>query len=84
MRFEAIARLDQSEITHLEKIIVILTCLLGVMSCDGTNQVQVVLNLLVPTPEAISVQRMHVNAFPALAVSGMPSHPCNHGIAGSL
>ena len=66
MRFEAVGRLDQSEITHLEKIIVILTCLLRVMPRDGTDQVQVVLNLSVPTPEAVSVQRTHVKCFSSL------------------
>ena len=63
MRFEAVARFDQPEITHLEKIIVILTCLLGVMSCDGTNQVQVVLDLSVPMPDAVLDQGMLFSGF---------------------
>ena len=41
----------------------VLACSLGVMPCDGTHQVQILLNLLVPKLEAVVVQGMHFSCF---------------------
>ena len=44
----------------------VVACLLGVVACDGTNQVQVVLDLPVPTPEAVLVQMTLVDLISSL------------------
>ena len=63
LRLESVGGINQSEVTHLEKILVILACLQGVMLCDGTNQVQVVLDLSVPMPDAVLDQGMLFSGF---------------------
>ena len=51
--------LNQSETAHLEKIILVEARLTGVMACNRANQMQMVLDLTVPMPEMVFVQRMN-------------------------
>ena len=56
LRFLAFVSLDQAETSHLQEVVAFEACLLGVMKGNGSNQMQVVLNLSVPTLEAGLVQ----------------------------
>ena len=52
----AVVGLDQAKTSHLQEIVAFEACLLGVVTGNGSNQMQVVLNLSVPTLEAGLVQ----------------------------
>ena len=56
LRLIAAVCLDQAETSHLQEIVAFEACLLGVVTGNGSNQMQVVLNLSVPTLEAGLVQ----------------------------
>ena len=59
-------RHDQALTSHLQEIVAFEACPLGVMTSSGSNQMQVVLNLWVPTLEAILVQWMVVSCISSL------------------
>ena len=69
---ESARSLDQPKTTHLEQIIVFKTCLAGVVTCNGTNKMQVVLDLTVPTPEALLVQMKLVEVISSVGRGGPP------------
>ena len=50
----AVVDLDEAKTAHMEKIVALYACLLGVITGFGSNQMQVVLNLMVPIPKALS------------------------------
>ena len=63
LRLLAVVCLDQAETSHLQEIVAFEACLLGVMKGNWSNQMQVVLNLSVPTLELVLVQGMNGSLF---------------------
>ena len=59
LRLIAVVCLDQAKTSHLQEIVAFEACLLGVVMGNGSNQMQVVLNLSVPTLELVLVQGMN-------------------------
>ena len=71
----AVKSLDQAQLTHLEEVVGLQAFLLGVMTSNGTNQVQIFLNLTIPKHEAVLVQWIHFSCFSSDGSAGH-AMPC--------
>ena len=65
----------------MAQIILFKTCLAGVVTCNGTNKMQIVLHLTVPTLEALLVQMKFVDVISSVgrgghAMASVPTRKC--------